>query len=157
MFPCPIRDLGTKSLNLDLGKKFHSVFCAGEQRVDPQRAGGSGGPHPLREREDAAIPRGHAHRQRYARPTQGHAEERPPTQGHQSQAQGQLQPISLVGFSPVCAVASGRLFLHFIDHLTLLHPVLGPRDIILWIRILGSIPLTNGFGCGSGRKQVPTD
>ncbi len=77
---------------------FHSVFCAGKQRVDPQRAGGRGGPHPLRECEDAAVPRGHAHRQRHARPTQGHAEERPPAQGHQSQAQGQFQPISLVGF-----------------------------------------------------------
>jgi hypothetical protein len=34
--------------------------------------------------------------------------------------------------------------------------VLGIRDILVWIRIPGSVPLTNGSGCGSGRtKSIP--
>ncbi len=31
--------------------------------------------------------------------------------------------------------------------------VLRIRDILVWIRILGSVPLTNGSVCGSGRPQ----
>jgi len=37
-----------------------------------------------------------------------------------------------------------------------LKPVLRIRDILVWIRmrILGSVHLTNGTGCGSGRKKT---
>jgi hypothetical protein len=31
-----------------------------------------------------------------------------------------------------------------------LEPVLRIHDILVWIRIRGSMPLTNGSGCGSG-------
>ena len=32
--------------------------------------------------------------------------------------------------------------------------VLRIHDILVWIRILGSMPLTNGSGCGSGSFDV---
>jgi hypothetical protein len=63
---------------------------------------------------------------------------------------GYIRPVLAHG--PEAQDPEGRMLR--LSCLRIWNPMLGSRDIFVRIRILGSVPLNNGYGCGSVRPKI---